>query len=64
MIPLGTSLVVLWLRPRDPNAVGMGPIPGQGTRSCMLQPRAHMPQLRPGAAELKKKKSVDSVSRD
>ena len=34
---LGTSLVFQWLRLRDPNAGGLGLVPGQGTRSCMLQ---------------------------
>ena len=33
----GTSLVVQWLRLRSPNAGAPGLIPGQGTRSCMLQ---------------------------
>ena len=36
------SLMVPWLRPRDPDAGGPGSIPGQGTRS-------HMPRLRPAA---------------
>ena len=47
----GTSLVVLWLRLRAPNAGDPGLIPGQGTKSCILQLRACMPQLRPGAAK-------------
>ena len=34
---LGTSLVVQWPRLHAPNAAGPGLIPGQGTRSCMLQ---------------------------
>ena len=33
----GTSLVVQWLRPHTPNAGDLGSIPGQGTRSHMLQ---------------------------
>ena len=37
---LGTSLVVQWLRLSTPNAGGLGLIPGQGTRSHMLQLRA------------------------
>ena len=41
---IGTSLLVLWLRLSAPNAGGPGLIPGQGTRS-------HMLQLRPGAAK-------------
>ena len=40
----GTSLVAQWLRVRTPNAGGLGSIPGQGTRS-------HMLQLRPSAAK-------------
>ena len=34
---LGTSLVVQWVRLRAPNAGGLGVIPGQGTRSHVLQ---------------------------
>ena len=41
---LGTSLVVQGLRLGAPNAGGLGLIPGQGTRSRMLQ-------LRPGTAK-------------
>ena len=44
---LRTSLVVQWLRLHTPNAEGSGSIPGQGTRS-------HMLQLRPGTAKKKK----------
>jgi len=33
----GTSLVVQWLRLHTANAGGLGLIPGQGTRSHMLQ---------------------------
>ena len=33
----GTSLVVQWLRLHVPNSGGLGSIPGQGTRSHMLQ---------------------------
>ena len=40
-----------WLRLRAPNAGGPGSIPGQGTRSCMSQLRARMPQLRAGTAK-------------
>ena len=43
-----TSLVVQWLRCHTPNAGGLSLILGQGARS-------HMPKLRPGAAEKKKK---------
>ena len=40
----GTSLVVRWLSLCGPNAGGLGSIPGQGTRS-------HILQLRPSAAK-------------
>ncbi|TEA31246.1 hypothetical protein DBR06_SOUSAS18710025, partial [Sousa chinensis] len=43
---IGTSLAVQWLRLRAPNAGDPGLIPGQGTRSRILQPRSHMSQLR------------------
>ena len=33
----GTSLVVQWLKPLAPNARSLNSIPGQGTRSHMLQ---------------------------
>ena len=33
----GTSLVLQWLRLGAPNVGGLGSIPGQGTRSHMLQ---------------------------
>ena len=36
----GTSWVVQWFRLHTPNAGGSGSIPGQGTRSHMLQLRA------------------------
>ena len=36
-LSLGTSLVVQWLRLHAPNTRGPGSIPGQGTRSHMLQ---------------------------
>ena len=39
----GPSLVVHWLRLRTPDAEGPGLIPGQGTRSHMLQLRDCMP---------------------
>ena len=32
---VGTSLVVQWVRLCDPNAGGLGAIPGRGTRSRM-----------------------------
>ena len=34
---MGSSLVVQWLRLLTPTARGLGSIPGQGTRSHMLQ---------------------------
>ena len=40
----GTSLVVQWLRLHTPKAGKLGSIPGQGTRS-------HMLQLSPSAAK-------------
>ena len=45
-MPKGTSLVVQWLRLLLPNAVGLGSILGQGTRSHMWQLGVHMPQLK------------------
>ena len=39
----GTSLLIQWLELQGPNAAGLGSIPGQGSRS-------HMLQLRPSAA--------------
>ena len=42
----GTSIVVPWLTLHAPNAGGLGLIPGQGTRSNVLQLRVHTPQLR------------------
>ena len=45
-VRVGTSLVVQWLRLHTPNAGGPGSIPGEGTRSHMLQLRVRMPQLK------------------
>ena len=42
----GTSLVVQWLRLCTASVEGPGSIPGQGTRSYILQRRVRMPQLR------------------
>ena len=42
----GTSLVVQWLRLHSPNARGRDLIPGQGTRSHMVQIRSHILQLK------------------
>ena len=48
----GTSLVVQWLRLCAPSAGTLGSIPGQGTRSHMLQLKeiVHL-AIRPGAAK-------------
>ena len=51
------SLVVQWSRLCIPNAGGLGWIPGQGTRSHMLQ-RSHRPQLRPVTANNKKSDTI------
>ena len=40
-----TSLMVQWLRPPTPNAGAPGSIPGQGTRSHMLQLRPGLPNF-------------------
>ena len=45
----GTSLVIQSLRLHDPNAGNPASIPGQGTRSHMLQLRVHMEQLKDAA---------------
>ena len=50
---IGTCLVVQWLSLHAANAGGLGSIPGQGTRSRMLQLRAHMLQLRAHMPQLK-----------
>ena len=42
----GTYLVVQWLRLLTLNAGGLGSIPGQGTRSYLLQLRVHILQLK------------------
>ena len=52
----GTPLVVQRLRLLYPNAGALGLILGQGARSHMLQLSVHIPQLRPSAVKLKKKK--------
>ena len=45
MPALGTSLVAQGLRLHSPNAGSLGLIPGQGTRSHLLQLRARMLRL-------------------
>ena len=61
--------MVQWLRLHGPSAGGLGSIPGQGTRSHMLQRRVHLPQLkivdavsRPGTVKLKIKKTIASLN--
>ena len=46
--PFMTSPAVQWLRLHAPNAGGLSSIPGQETRSHMLELRVHILQLRPG----------------
>ena len=43
---MGTSLVVQWLRLHVTNTGDPGSIPGQKTRSHLLQMRVHVPQLK------------------
>ena len=43
LLVVGTSLVAQWLRLHTPNKRGPGSIPGQGTRSLVLQLGVHMP---------------------
>ena len=50
----GTSLVVQRVRLCAPKAEGLGLIPGQGTRSHMLQLSVCVPQLRARIPQLKK----------
>ena len=38
--------MIQWLRLRAPNPGGLSSIPGQGTRSHLLQLRVRVPQLR------------------
>ena len=42
----GTYLVIQWLRLHAPNAMDLGSIPGQGTRSHMQQVRVHLLQVK------------------
>ena len=44
-VAIMTSLVAQWLRLQAPILVDRGLIPGQGTRSYMLQLRFFVPQL-------------------
>ena len=50
---LGISLVVQWLELHIPNAGGLGSIPGQGTRSHVLQLTLCVSQWRPYTLQLK-----------
>ena len=45
-LEFGNSLVVQWLRLHTPNARDLGSIPGQGTRSHMLQLSVRMLHLK------------------
>ena len=58
---IGTSLVVQWLRLCPLNARGLGAIPGEGTRSHVLQLRVNMPKLRPSMPELKVKEESEKI---
>ena len=49
----GTFLVVQWLILHAPNERGLGLIPGQGTRSHVLNLRVYMPQLKIPHATMK-----------
>ena len=49
--------MVQWLRLLTPNAGGPGSIPGQGTRSHMLQLQVHVPQLKILCAATKTQRS-------
>ena len=54
-------MVVQWLRLCPPNARGLGAIPGEGTRSHILQLRVNMPKLRPSLPQLKVKEESEKV---
>ena len=55
--------MVQWLRLHAPNAGGLGSIPGQGTRSCTLQLRARMPQLKDPHAATKTRRSPINIKK-
>lgn len=55
-INVGTLLEIKWLRLGVPNARGLGLIPGDGTRSQVLQLNIPVFQLRPVVVKKKKKK--------
>ena len=50
------SLVIQWLRLHTPNAEALGSIPGQRTKSCMLQQRTKTTKLKK-----KKKKTIGFI---
>ena len=54
-------MVVQWLRLCPLNARGLGAIPGEGTRSHVLQLRVNMPKLRPSMPELKVKEESEKI---
>ena len=56
----GTSLVVWWLRLSIPIAGGQGLIPGQGTRSCMVQLRPSAPSKQ---INILKNKNVSTLNK-
>ena len=57
--PQGTSLVGQWLRPHVPNAEGPGSIPGQGTRSHMLQVKIMCTATKTQSSQKKTKKKAN-----
>lgn len=57
-INVGTLLEIKWLRLGVPNARGLGLIPGDGTRSQVLQLNIPVFQLRPVVVKKKKKRSM------
>ena len=54
-INVGTLLEIKWLRLGVPNARGLGLIPGDGTRSQVLQLNIPVFQLRPVVVKKKKR---------
>ena len=60
-INVGTLLEIKWLRFGVPNARGLGLIPGDGTRSQVLQLNIPVFQLRPVVVKKKKKDQCGSL---
>ena len=58
----GTSLVVQWLRLHDPNAGGPGLIPGQGTRSHILQLKILHAATKTCCSQIKKESIAKIIS--